>query len=283
MESAFFRRLSYQLFGTQEEHSMIRSIVYRMEKLNKDAFSRFLMPGVNNETIDEHIRMISAPHTWATQVPAASVFQVPLYYCTQEQNIYKRNVVKPFFNKECPLKLPAFPQSDNSITLLRPTHFELYYYENCHYDAIVSTTTGKVSSTPPPLSTSHSDLFDLTVLSLWIFLYIVLQLFPLLAWLYVPHTSVLYVLPLPHVVSTWPTTSSDVNKMSARRHGHLTRPLLAFCVRGASSRDYIRHAAIIEPLPQQSGRCPPLFCCTYGNLPSFAFLPDDTHHFFLCV
>ena len=63
-----------------------------MENLNKDTFSRFLMPGINSETIDDHIRMISSPRTWATQVEvvaAASVFQVPLYYCTQDKNIYK--------------------------------------------------------------------------------------------------------------------------------------------------------------------------------------------------
>ena len=150
---------------------MIRSIVYRMENLNRDTFSRFLMPGVNSETIDDHIR-ISSPCTQATQVEvvaAASVFQVPLYYCTQDKNnVDKWNVVKPFFNGECPLKLPAFPQPNDSITLLMPTHFELFYYDDCHYDAIVSTTTGKVSTTPPALSTSHSDLLDLFDYLLWI-------------------------------------------------------------------------------------------------------------------
>lgn len=58
---------------------MIRSIVYRMENLNKDMVSRFLMPGVNSETIEELIRMISTPCAWATQVEvvaAASVFEV---------------------------------------------------------------------------------------------------------------------------------------------------------------------------------------------------------------
>lgn len=147
---------------------MIRTILYRMENLNKGTFSRFLMPGINCKTIDEHIKMISSPHTWATQVEAvaaATVFEVPLYYCTWDQSnaIYKWHVVKPFFNdKESPLKIPAFPQPNDNTTLLRPTHFELFYYDNSHYDAIVSILTGKVSTTPPPLPTSHSDLLDLT-------------------------------------------------------------------------------------------------------------------------
>jgi hypothetical protein len=161
--NCFFRGLSYQLFGTQEEHSMIKTIVYRMENLNKDTFSKFLMPGVNSETIDDHIKMISSPRAWATQVEvvaAATVFEVPLYYCTRDHSdVYKWNVVKPFVtDRECPLKLPVFPQPNDSTTLLRPTHFELFYYDNCHYDAIVSTTTGEVT-----LSISHSDLLDLTV------------------------------------------------------------------------------------------------------------------------
>lgn len=166
--NCFFRGLSYQLFGTQEEHSMIRTIIYRMENLNKDTFSRFLMPGVNSDKIDDHIRMISSPHTWATQVEAvaaATVFEVPLYYCTWDQSnqVHKWHVVKPFStDRECPLTKPAFPQPNDSTTLLRPTHFELLYYVNCHYDAIVSTTTGKVSMTVPALSTTHSDLLDLT-------------------------------------------------------------------------------------------------------------------------
>ena len=162
--NCFFRGISYQLFGTQEEHSMVGSIVYHMENLNKDTFSRFLMPGVNSETINDHIKMMSSPRTWATQVEivaAASVFQVPLYYCTQDKNVYKWNVVKLFLNRECPLKLPAFPQPNDSVTLLMLTHSELFYYDNYHYDAIVSSTTGKVSTTPPALSTSHSDLIYL--------------------------------------------------------------------------------------------------------------------------
>ena len=104
------------------EHSMIRTIVYRMENLNKDTFSRFLMLGVDSETIEDHIKKISSPRAWATQVEvvaAATVFEVPLYYCTRDQsNVYKWNVVKPFIiDKECRLKLPAFSQPNDSTTL----------------------------------------------------------------------------------------------------------------------------------------------------------------------
>ena len=143
---------------------MIRTVLYQMENLNKDIFSRFLIPRHVSETIVDHIRTISSPQSWATQVEvvaAASVFQVPVYYCSKNKDSYKWNVVKPFFSYQCTLKLPALPQPDDSITRLRPTLFELFY-DNRHYDAIVSATTGKVCTSPPTLSHSHSDQIDLT-------------------------------------------------------------------------------------------------------------------------
>ena len=87
----------------------------------QDIFSRFLIPRHVSETIDDHIRTISSPQSWATQVKvaaAASVFQVPVYYCSKIKDSYKWNVVKPFFSHQCTLKLPALPQPDDSITRL---------------------------------------------------------------------------------------------------------------------------------------------------------------------
>ena len=107
--------------------------------------------------------MISSPRTWATQVEvvaAASVFQVPLYYCTQDKNVYKWNVVQPFLNRECPLKLPAFPQSNDSTTLLMPTHFELFYYDNCHIMMLLCPPQLAKSARPLP----HSPLLIVTYL-----------------------------------------------------------------------------------------------------------------------
>ena len=123
-----------------------------MENLNKEMFSRFLFPGT---TIDEHIQTISTPHSRATYVEvvaAASMFQVPVYYLSRTAMAWK-----PF--SQSTLKLPALPQPDSNLTRLQPTHFELLYHENCHYDAIVS---GTVPASPPPLSSSHTDLIDLT-------------------------------------------------------------------------------------------------------------------------
>ena len=51
--NCFYRGISYQLFGTQEEHPTVQSVVYRMENLNKEIFSTYLIPGVNEATIEE--------------------------------------------------------------------------------------------------------------------------------------------------------------------------------------------------------------------------------------
>ena len=161
--NCFFRAISYELFGTQDEHGLIRTILYRMENLNKEVFSRFLFSG---NTIEEHIKTISTPHSWATQVEvvaAASVFQVPVYYFSRTTMAW--NIVNPFGTNsvsQTTLRLPVLPPPDSCLTRLKPTHFELLYYENCHYDAIVSATTGRVSASPPPLTSSHTDFIDLT-------------------------------------------------------------------------------------------------------------------------
>ena len=80
--NCFYRGISYQLFGTQEEHSTIRNVVYHTENLNKDIFSPHLIPGLNKTTLHEQI---VTPGTWATHVEAtALVFEVPVFYCTQD-------------------------------------------------------------------------------------------------------------------------------------------------------------------------------------------------------
>jgi len=49
--NCFYQRISYQLFGTQEEHPTVSSVVYRLENLNKKIFSTYLISGINEATI----------------------------------------------------------------------------------------------------------------------------------------------------------------------------------------------------------------------------------------
>ena len=36
-----------------------------------------------------------------------------------------------------------------------PTHFELIYWKNTHYDGVVSKATGKISQEPPHVEIVH--------------------------------------------------------------------------------------------------------------------------------
>ena len=55
---------------------------------------------------------------------------------------------------------PEFPDMYKP-TLLKPSHFELHYYENLQYDAIVTTDTSRVSLHKPILIENSSQLIDL--------------------------------------------------------------------------------------------------------------------------
>ena len=110
---------------------------------------------MNEATIEEQIIHVSTSGTWATQVEVlatASVFEVPVFYCMQDsQEGYKWRVVKTVTRL---MKFPDLPDVDYSITLLKPGHFELFYHENSHYDAVMSAATSKVC-TDLPMLTEH--------------------------------------------------------------------------------------------------------------------------------
>ena len=97
--NCLYRGISYQLFGTQEEHCTIHSVVSHRENLNKIFHLTSSVSEWNKPTIAEQICHVSTPGTWATHVEVlatASVFEVPVYYCTQNsQGEYKWSVVKP--------------------------------------------------------------------------------------------------------------------------------------------------------------------------------------------
>ena len=52
--------------------------------------------------------------------------------------------------------LPLPPDID-AVTLLKPSHFELLYHKNLHYDAVVAVHSGKVSTDKPILTGSDSE------------------------------------------------------------------------------------------------------------------------------
>ena len=58
--------------------------------------------------------------------------------------------------------MPEFPDIPKDVTLQKPTHFELLYYDSMHYNATVSIHTGKACLEPPQLANTSSELINLT-------------------------------------------------------------------------------------------------------------------------
>lgn len=128
--------------------------------LNKSIFSAYFIPTTNVHTIHQHCECNWMSGTWATLVEviaAATVFSVPVYFVPLTEEL-KWNVIHPLNNSL--LRYPDFPNM-HKTELLKPSHFELLYYENLHYDAIVAADTGRVSLHTPVLTKNESQLIDL--------------------------------------------------------------------------------------------------------------------------
>ena len=96
--NCLFRSLSHQLSGNQENHSFVRLLIQRFENLNKTKCSPFLM-GVNEPTIEEHIKKIGLPHTWGTHIEIlaiATLYEISVYVTRQSlSGSYYWEEVKP--------------------------------------------------------------------------------------------------------------------------------------------------------------------------------------------
>ena len=63
---------------------------------------------------------------------------------------------------KCNLKFLELSNVDDSITSLKPDHFELIYYDNLHYDVVMSAITDNVYTDHPILTGTESTVIDLT-------------------------------------------------------------------------------------------------------------------------
>lgn len=144
--NCFFRAIAYQLLASQEHHLLIRTLIVELMNLNKQMFTVYLMPSPEN--MEMHLKNMSKQHTWVTQAEvkaAATLFQIPIYYCTTNtERCFCWNVTHPIQNNSI-----QFPKMN---PICKVKHIELLYTENFHYDAIISSTTGQVPMDLPQLS-----------------------------------------------------------------------------------------------------------------------------------
>ena len=94
-------------------------------------------------------------------IAAATVFKVPIFFISPSTEEMKWNIIYPLNNSS--VHYPAFPDVDvDETSFLRPSHFELLYHQNYHYDAVVAVNNGRVTTDVPILTGTISELIVLS-------------------------------------------------------------------------------------------------------------------------
>ena len=150
--SCLLRCLSFHLWGTDDHHTLLRTLLLNFESQNSDVFKSFLF---NGNTMADHISRILHPSTWGTLMEilaAASLFHVPIYECVQSNHSgsYHWEVHHPITKVDCQLANNDFLQKS-----VIPSHFELFYKKNLHYDCVIDKHTKVVSTSLPQIISTH--------------------------------------------------------------------------------------------------------------------------------
>ena len=163
--NCLFRSLSYCLFETEYYHSPLRCLLARFESRNERVFTSHLPQQSHSQqsSILEHVKRISNPGTWGTDLEllaAATYFQIPVYFCCTDNVTDKWlwNRVQPIASPTdlaYPVVVDSFPERS-----VAPTHFEIVYWRDTHYDSVVSRETGKPCTIPPAIATIHEYIDD---------------------------------------------------------------------------------------------------------------------------
>lgn len=149
--NCLFRAISYNLFGHEDAHFSLRSIIERFETCNSSIFEK-RMTMVNESTFAEHLKQLYRPNTWATHIEVfaiATYFQAPVYFCADpphpKRGVYCWERYMPVASVEN-LSYPYViePPFDAKISV---NHFEIVYHIGYHYDS-----TGTLCWTPPLLT-----------------------------------------------------------------------------------------------------------------------------------
>lgn len=102
------------------------------------------------------------PYTWGTHVEieaTATYLQIPVYYLQRMvTGEYRWHVVLPC-TTEANLSYP-YLVDDYVTEVCVPTHMELLYHTNTHYDCVVDSNTDAVSQAPPHLTGQESTMTE---------------------------------------------------------------------------------------------------------------------------
>ena len=137
-----FRSFSHAFLNHEDHHFTLRNHIVRTINLNPTIFSNYLMP-INKPTIEEQVKHMLWPSVCGTHLElkaAATLFQFPIYACTQQQQQphddppFSWSAVQPLS-----LNLVKLPHIIDEEAQLKEDkkHIELYHH-NSHYDIVIS-------------------------------------------------------------------------------------------------------------------------------------------------
>ena len=156
--NCLLRSMSYEPFKTEEHHIKVHNNVVWLTSCNREEFSKFLLPVIDNcPTISDHIRTMSLPEIWGTDIEIialSTLLQIPVYTCTQDSTCIWWEVIRPL-PAQCfrfPLVVKSLFQEQEHLD-----HIELLYFREQHNDAIVCAKTGKISTSLPQLTGKQSS------------------------------------------------------------------------------------------------------------------------------
>ena len=158
--NCLFCCFSYILYGLEENHLLVRSLIVNFMILNPSLFTAFCHPA----TVTEHTTRMKQNGQWGTHAEIlafAICFKVPVYTAVQRKNFSSYYWAKFSSSTED----MVIHQADKTISLpLNIKHIEICNINNIHYNVIL-TSKNSLPSTAPYIgdtSTNH----DLPIISL---------------------------------------------------------------------------------------------------------------------
>jgi hypothetical protein len=133
--NCLFRALSDAVYGSQEEHSVVRAEIVDYIAQNSTRFTPLV---IGQNTIEEHLATMRAPGKWATQVEiqaATDVYNVNIY-------LYTLAPSKKSYHWLC------YSPKVSSVN----GHIELAHPLRVHFDIVLDAATQRASLTPPQLT-----------------------------------------------------------------------------------------------------------------------------------
>ena len=154
--NCMFRSIAYSISNDDDNHGRVRLLLQRFENLNKGVFKKVLTT-VNKPTFDEHVAHIGKPNVWGTHIElfaTATFFQVPVYTYKVDDSLDtpKWEIFRPLLEAKS-LRFPV--TVDHDLCSQTPSHIELLYYSDCHYDSIIDCSTDRPCNTQPQLKSGE--------------------------------------------------------------------------------------------------------------------------------